>query len=637
MHKRPIATSILLVLFSFSAAQGQTSLWLPTIERTSTQVTYKFTTKVPDFFADWMQNYPRPGSAETVQKTINGQNYTLLKRGNISWDTGGSSPAKTGQISFDKGPGMQGDGWRDHPDLKNSAELIRALDAAAVPAVGAWRRAELLALKWDGSGTPNVTLVEEIPPLEQARARLRELAKNTVAGKYYPQVKVPADLNAYRETMLEIANLGRRDPDYRKKLTDKKYAKDLGAEYAQTDQGREKIYHHSKTPPYFKDLALDYRLNDAAQLQAEWAAQRNYMGHDGPPNYNGTNMKDLGDRQKFFAPSYGSIVEAGGWEDAPEGWMKSDTHYRPWFNVYHDVKYVGFGAAVGGDGKLRAFGVAVGTKPHTDGEQSDSYTFQLPLKPGEQMEREKKYSSNDGRQYLIWNKDGNLQIFYFRDPQPKGEKDEWVWGLANSPHKISPQEIKSVRMSASGHLEVLGENDKVRWTAPNTKLSLGWTDVSQDPVVLGEGGAQPARNETPPPAATATPPPATTAKPAPVTTAKPSPAAADSFKMPLPPGTTLQRAKRYVSSDGKHYLILQDDNNLVIRRVSDDGFVWGLNEQPNVDYKKANAARVTDQRRFTVVDSANREIWGLDMNDAFGLIGTHLDITSDGHLTARDP
>jgi len=174
-----------------------------------------------------------------------------------------------------------------------------------------------------------------------------------------------------------------------------------------------------------------------------------------------------------------------------------------------------------------------------------------------------------------------------------------------------------VSAGAKQPLTILGIYDK-----KSQKLEIVEIEGMKDLVVLGQGGAQSARQATPAPAATAAPPPAT---------------AADSFKMPLPPRTTLQRGKRYVSSDGKHYLIFQDDNNLVIYRVADNAFVWGLNEQPKVDYKKANAARVTDQRRFTVLDSANREIWGFDMNGPSGAMGTHLDITSDGHLTARDP
>jgi len=52
-----------------------------------------------------------------------------------------------------------------------------------------------------------------------------------VPGKYYPQIKVPADPAAVRQTILEIVNVGRKDPDFRR---GNRLVPDLSVEFTPT-------------------------------------------------------------------------------------------------------------------------------------------------------------------------------------------------------------------------------------------------------------------------------------------------------------------------------------------------------------------------------------------------------------------
>lgn len=609
--KRSAKPSLLLTLSGLSLilssldARAETSYWLPIVERTPTATTYRYEVKAPDFFKAWLTQRTPLGGGETVTKNINGQDYVFVKQF-FTWDTGGAFPAGTGQIRLDNKAEPQrwaSDDWKNNGEFKNQADLIRALDSGVGPFDNSWRSIDLLALKWDSDTPPQLTFSEEVPLIDQLKARRAELAKQTRPGKFYPEVKVPADLEGYRAVMLEICNLGRRDPDYRKK---NKTSSDLRAEYAQTDIGPQKIHHHSQTPPLFRDIALDERLNDAAQIQAEWAAKTNYMGHDGPPNYQGNNLKDFSPRVVHFAPKYGSAVEAGGWDTSPESWMNSETHYRPWFNIDHDVSIVGFGAAIGGDGKLRTFGVPAATRPHTASAQSASYTFNLPLEPGKELEREKKYPSNDGRHYLIWNQDGNLSIFYPRDLPKQKEKDAWIWNLASSEHKIANWAIGSARISASSQLEVTDKDGKVLWTAPNTKPALSGDQLSQEPVVLIGSAA------------------------APVPVAMPT----QSDTLPFSPGQEVIRGKKYPTRDGAFHLIFQDDNNIVVYHNTDGSFRWGLNTVPGVDLTQVAAASFTPAGRFEARDAAGNALWSFPDTATPGML---FDASSAGAPFVSEP
>uniref|UniRef100_UPI00359407AE CAP domain-containing protein n=1 Tax=Persicitalea sp. TaxID=3100273 RepID=UPI00359407AE len=341
---------VIWVVYSFHNpvfTYGQTTIWLPKVDRTESELTYTYSVQAPDYLADWILNTPAAGSGELIQKTVDGKNYTVIKR-IATWDLGGSHPEKTGQIRFDTKLGDMDGTWKFEPKLKDESQVIQALNSAVPPTDGPWKSAIILALKWEGTTLPTLKFTEKISQLDQAKARMVNIAKNTKAGKFYPEVKVPVDVAGYRAAMLEIVNLARKDPDYRSK---NKFASNLRDDIAQTTSSqRQKIYHNSPTSSLFDDLQLDDKLNDLAQIQAEWAAKNNYMGHNGPPNYNGVTMVDFGQRTQYFTPGYISAGEAGGWATSPEDWMQGETHFRPWFSIGHDVDFIGFGVAIGGDG-----------------------------------------------------------------------------------------------------------------------------------------------------------------------------------------------------------------------------------------------------------------------------------------------
>src|SRR5690349_10346791 len=99
----------------------------------------------------------------------------------------------------------------------------------------------------------------------QMLAEMLELSKDTQPGIYFPAVRVPKDLDRFRALALAVGNLGRRDPDFRKK-NGSKTATDLSGETVPLD---------GKEVPIVKiqqDLVLNETLNKAAQFQAEYCA-----------------------------------------------------------------------------------------------------------------------------------------------------------------------------------------------------------------------------------------------------------------------------------------------------------------------------------------------------------------------------
>jgi hypothetical protein len=132
-----------------------------------------------------------------------------------------------------------------------------------------------------------------IPETTLAKIKMKELGQQTQAGRYYPTVKAPADLDGFRAQMLAYGNAGRRDPDFRKN-NGASCALDLSGDTVLTDKDGskpysctevEKVFKHSQTPPYFTDHVLNDQLNEMAQFQAEYTALNRITDitmHDGP-------------------------------------------------------------------------------------------------------------------------------------------------------------------------------------------------------------------------------------------------------------------------------------------------------------------------------------------------------------------
>ena len=199
-----------------------------------------------------------------------------------------------------------------------------------------------------------------------ALQRMKDLGSKTKEGAYYNSVQVPDDLATFYQAMLDYGNAGRRDPDFRKN-NGAKVATDLSGLTTQTDlRGpTENVFKQNPAPPYFAPHVLNDQLNKMAQFQAEYNASIRRVSHDGPQSYfdkesnKNVNMSDMEQRAVFFKVE-NTVEAAGGGRlgDSPHNWMKSDTHFRPWFNIDGCYPEIGYGAAreaplpVRGEGSL---------------------------------------------------------------------------------------------------------------------------------------------------------------------------------------------------------------------------------------------------------------------------------------------
>jgi uncharacterized protein YkwD len=138
-----------------------------------------------------------------------------------------------------------------------------------------------------------------------------------------------------RETMLNIMNEARKNPNYRKQQ---------GCKTALI------------LPSNLKPMFVDDRLNKLAQQQADYQATIKKVTH---ANNNfklspGEKANNHGYRERITQyPNSGPEACAGTTElaDIPIMWMKSETHYRPTWNLDGDKSTgVGFGVAKGADG-----------------------------------------------------------------------------------------------------------------------------------------------------------------------------------------------------------------------------------------------------------------------------------------------
>lgn len=78
--------------------------------------------------------------------------------------------------------------------------------------------------------------------------------------------------------------------------------------------------------------------------------------------------------------------------------------------------------------------------------------------------------------------------------------------------------------------------------------------------------------------------------------------------LPFASATNLVREQRYWSQSGNHYLVFQNDGNLVVYRA-DGGYVWGLDRQPNADFRRI--ARVSWQAdgNLAAYTADNQWVW----------------------------
>ena len=285
----------------------------------------------------------------------------------------------TASLTYDKGMFDQGKvAIAYKTDYRNNIWISRLKDSPKggplnahlpQPSGSAWENVEMVIMKTATSATPMTTL--PIPPSSLAVLNMKELGKTMKAGAYFSSVKAPADLDGFRKEMLDYGNAGRRDPDFRK-IHGSQTATDLSGDKVDVYVDKrfsdrrhfESVFKQNSTPPYFADHVLNKELNDAAQFQAEYQASIRSVTHDGPRSYQGQSMFNTVDRAKFFnSPGFAEACGGGSPGLYPMGWMSSETHFRPWFNIGGAFWQIGYGAAQSDDGGWYYTAVVSGEEP----------------------------------------------------------------------------------------------------------------------------------------------------------------------------------------------------------------------------------------------------------------------------------
>lgn len=136
-------------------------------------------------------------------KVIGGKTYNFVTTG-IAWDL--YDLIDKGSIAFHNNKLVQGNWWYNmDPSNAEWKALVPRLKALAA-VVAHWKFTDLYVLIAEGSASVRMP----IPETTQARTTMIELGQQTQAGIYYRSVKVPADLKAFRQAMLDYGNARRQ-------------------------------------------------------------------------------------------------------------------------------------------------------------------------------------------------------------------------------------------------------------------------------------------------------------------------------------------------------------------------------------------------------------------------------------------
>jgi uncharacterized protein YkwD len=295
-----------LLLMSLAPVAGaQTTYWLGTRDGDA----LRFETQVPaDAAAVIMHKDKAPNGGEdttpryrTFTHTIDGKAVRFYAN-EIGWET---PKLNEGSLTW-----------------VANAEALKSLATNA----GGWSSAKVVIAESTGKAAPSFRVnrngsIGKPPAATVAEWRLEDMSSKAALP--------PDELDAVRGYMLDIANGGRANPNYRRQA---------GCKTA------------LDVPSGLKPLVLSDPLNKAAQIQADYCAKVKEATHDhGEPN-----LADLGLRLKsvgYDKVGYEAAGSSGSLADYPTEWMKSETHYRPWWNLDGQVvTEVGYGVAKADDG-----------------------------------------------------------------------------------------------------------------------------------------------------------------------------------------------------------------------------------------------------------------------------------------------
>jgi hypothetical protein len=175
---------------------------------------YVFDTPLPPDFAakviaaDAKQFVIDKTPREFPPQNVDGTAYSFVKT-QIAYDKPQFDKGELGLIGVD---GTRGADWIDaHLNSAVGEPLAKQLSA---PKAGEWKSDDMVILISSNAETPALRM--PIPATTLAKIKMKELGQQTQAGRYYPTVKAPADLDGFRAQMLAYGNAGRSDPDFRK-------------------------------------------------------------------------------------------------------------------------------------------------------------------------------------------------------------------------------------------------------------------------------------------------------------------------------------------------------------------------------------------------------------------------------------
>lgn len=257
---------------------------------------------------------------KTFTQTVSGKSV-VLHTTELGWET---PKLDEGNLTWVVDAGLGAD-WRQC----DTKDPLWGRFAAALKSIGhdsaGWSSAKVVVVEQAGSTAPTIRLNRDgtsgkPTPLQLALWKLSDLSGKERLSE--------GELAQVRTSMLAVANAGRVNPDYRRQ-NGSKTALEL--------------------PKGLAPLVLNEIYNKAAQNQAEYCAQVKMTTHDQEDEKYAT----VAARVKAFGGDKGGYEAAGAGplSEYPTSWMKSETHYRPWWNLDGEVvTVVGFGVAKSSDG-----------------------------------------------------------------------------------------------------------------------------------------------------------------------------------------------------------------------------------------------------------------------------------------------
>lgn len=322
--KFTLITAALMLTGLIVSARAQTTYWLGARDGNE----LRFDVQIPADAVKVILNQTKaPGGGADTTPHYKAFTYTIegkivrFHSNELGWET---PKLKEGSLSWKVDAGI-GEDWRTcntkDPLWKDFADALAELATSS----GGWSTAKVFMAEGSGKTPPTARLNIDgsFGAMSAEKKAIQQLADMNSKSSLTED-----ELEEVRELMLAIANAGRANPNYRREAGSKT-ALDL--------------------PAGLKPLEMNDIYNKAAQFQAEYCARTKQVTHD----HEDEKYATVELRMKAFGYKQGAAeaAGAGSLQEYPTGWMKSETHYRPWWNLDGEIStLVGFGIAKADDG-----------------------------------------------------------------------------------------------------------------------------------------------------------------------------------------------------------------------------------------------------------------------------------------------